>query len=60
MEVVDADINENFDSESKARERFTELIAERFDHEVVKLYCIGDDGTQIPEGTQRGKKRLTG
>jgi hypothetical protein len=45
VEVSEAEIDENFDSESKARTRFEELVRERYDHEIVKLYRIGSNGT---------------
>ena len=60
VEVVEAGIEEEFDSESKAKARFDELTKERYDHEIVKLYRVGTKGAQIPEGTQRGQKKLTG
>jgi len=60
VEVADASIVVEFDSESKAKARFNELVKQRYDHEVVKLYRIGSNGALIPEQTQMGHKRLTG
>jgi hypothetical protein len=59
VEVVDAEISEYFGSEASARRRFRELVDSRYDHEIVNLYQIGSNGTEISGGSQRGRRRLT-
>jgi len=60
VEVADADIDEHFNSEPEAKARFDELVVERFDHEIVKLYRIGTAGMEISERTERGRQQVTG
>lgn len=59
IEVVDADIDERFDSKEKAEARFDKLVQERYDHEIVTLYQIGSNGAEITSRTERGLRRLT-
>lgn len=59
VEVAEAEIEESFGSESEATARFEELVAQRHDDEIVKLYQIGSGGMQISHRTERGRQKVS-
>lgn len=57
LEVVEANIEEWFDSQTPATARFDDLVKERFDDEIVTLYQIGSNGAENTFRTSRGERK---